>query len=199
MFYICLTMMVLTGSIVTGDPWLTRSLTLILIDETYVVFIQYVTAPTRRHIGIQIRTTDTIHTLAYQMIPTSLNRHQYMPATLPSDYRVSRDDLYVGDILFDPDVPTIDIDHVGMIEVPHAPPPYRAPQQPPTEAAQNPLPNLDNRPFGLPTGIRGQPASPQGTNPEEPPSNNEITDAELAAAIIDALHPTIRIGDPRNE
>ena len=81
--------MALAGSIVTGDPWLTRSLTLILIGETYVVFIRYVTAPTRCHIGIQIRTTDAIHTVAYQVIPTSLNRHQYNSQTLPPDYRVS--------------------------------------------------------------------------------------------------------------
>ena len=88
-----------------------------------------------------------------------------------------------------------------MIEVPCAPPPYRVPEQPPTEAAPaNPLPNLDNRPFGLPTGVRGQPGDPQGTTPESPPSEDlEITDAELAAAIIDALHPTIRFGDPRDE
>ena len=87
-----------------------------------------------------------------------------------------------------------------MIKVPRAPPPYRAPPQPPTEAARNPLPNLGNRPFGLPTGVRGQPASPQGTTPENPPSDDlEITDAELAAAIIDALHPAIRFSDPRDE
>ena len=188
LFYICLTAMALAGSIVTGDPWLTRSLTLILIGETYVVFIRYVTAPTRRHIGIQIRTTDAIHTLAYQVIPTSLNRHQYTSRTLPSDYRVSRDDLYVGDILFDPDVPVLDLPNLEIVEVPRAPPPYPAQRQPPTEAAAGPLPNLGNRPFGLPTGQRNQPASPQGTAPESPPFEDlEITDAELAAAIIDAL------------
>ena len=141
-----------------------------------------------------------IHILAYQVIPTSLNRHQYTALNLPSDYQVSRDDLYVGDILFDPDIPTIDIQNVGMIEVPRAPPPYHAPQQPPQEAAWNPLPDLGNRPFGLPTGIRGQPGGPQGTTPESPPSDDlEITDAELAAAIIDALHPVIHFGDPRDE
>ena len=39
MFYVCLTMLVLVGSIVLGDPWLTRSLTVVLISEMYVVFI----------------------------------------------------------------------------------------------------------------------------------------------------------------
>ena len=86
MFYVCLTILALVGSIVLGDPWLTRSLTVVLISETYVVFIRYVTFPTRRHIGIQIRTTDTIHTLAYQVIPTSLNRHQFNRRNLPLDY-----------------------------------------------------------------------------------------------------------------
>ena len=200
LFYICLTVMALAGSIVTGDPWLTRSLTLILISETYMVLIWYVTSPTRHHIGIQIRTTDAIHTLAYQVIPTSLNRHQFNRLNLPSDYRVSRDDLYVGDILFDPDVPALGLPDAEDIEVLRAPPPYPAPVRPLAEAARDPLPNLGNRPFGLPTGVRGPPASPQGTNPANPPSDDlEITDAELAAAIIDALHPAIRFGDPHDE
>ena len=72
MFYMCLTVLALVGSIVLGDPWLTRSLTIVLISETYMVFIRYVTSPLRCHIGVQIRTTDATHTLAYQVIPTLL-------------------------------------------------------------------------------------------------------------------------------
>ena len=74
MFYVCLTLLTLVGSLVLGNPWYTRSFALILISEMYVIFISYVTNPTRCHIGMQIQTTDTLHTLAYQVIPTSLNR-----------------------------------------------------------------------------------------------------------------------------
>ena len=73
MFYVCLTLLTLVGSLVLGNPWYTRSFALILISEMYIIFIRYVTNPTRYHIGVQIRTTDTLYTLAYQVIPTSLN------------------------------------------------------------------------------------------------------------------------------
>ena len=65
MFYMCLTLLALVGSLVLGNPWYTRSFALILISETHISFIHYVTNPTRRHIGVQIRTADTLHTLAY--------------------------------------------------------------------------------------------------------------------------------------
>ena len=80
------------------------------------------------------------------------------------------------------------------IEVLCALPPYLALQQPLVEAARNPLPNLGNRPFGLPLVVRRQPESPEGTNPT-PPSDNVITDAELACALSGALYPTITISD----
>ena len=90
--------------------------------------------------------------------------------------------------------PLFGLPNAEEIEVLRAPPPYLAPERPPTEAAWNPLLNLGNCPFGLPSGVRRQPDSPQGTTPEDPPSNsNEITDAELAMAIRDALYPAIRV------
>ena len=194
MFYMCLTMLVLVGSIVLGNPWLTRSLTVVLISETYVIFIQYVTNATRHHIGIQIRTTDVTHTLAYQVIPTSLNRHEINPRNLPPDYN-----LYVGDILFDHDVPAIGLPNVVDEVAFCAPPPYLEPPQPLAEAARNPLLNLGNRPFGLPRIIRRYSDSPQGTTPEDPLSENIIMDAELAHAISGALYLVIRICDPHDE
>ena len=54
MFYVCLTLLALVGSLVLGNPWYTRSFALILINETYIIFIRYVTNPMRRHIGMQI-------------------------------------------------------------------------------------------------------------------------------------------------
>ena len=86
MFYVCLTLLALVGSLVLGNPWYTRSFALILISETYIIFIRYVTNPTRCHIGVQIRTTDALHTLAYQVIPTSLNRRTQQIKDLPQDY-----------------------------------------------------------------------------------------------------------------
>ena len=141
-----------------------------------------------------------IHTVAYQVIPTSLNRHQFDRQNLPPDYRVSRDDLYVGDIFFDQDVPTIGLPNAVDEVVLRAPPPYLAPEPPLAEAARNPLLNLGNRPFGLPSVIRRQPDSPQGTTLEDPLSDrNVITDTELAAAISGALYPMITIGNPDNQ
>ena len=153
---------------------------------------------TCRHIGIQIRTTDVTHTLAYQVIPMSLNQHQINPRNLPPDHHVSCNDLYVGDILFDHNIPTIGqlnaVDEVVLC----APPPYNLElEQPLAEAAQNPVPNFG--PFGLPRIVRRNPESPQGMTPEEPLSENVIMDTELAAAISGALHPAICIGDPHDE
>ena len=107
MFYVCLTLLALVGSLVLGNPWYTRSFALILISKTYIIFIHYVTNPMRCHIGVQIRTTDALHTLAYQVIPTSLNQRTQELEDLPPDYQVSRRDLYVEDILFDYHLPAI--------------------------------------------------------------------------------------------
>ena len=118
MFYMCLTLLALIGSLVLGNLWYTRSFALILISKTYVIFICYVTNPTRRHIGMQIRTTDTIHTLAYQVIPTSLNRRTQNCEDLPPDYQVSCHDLYVEDILFNYHLPAIGQPNAEEDEVP---------------------------------------------------------------------------------
>ena len=67
---------------------------------------------------MQIRTTDTIHTLAYQVIPTSLNRRTQNCKNLPPDYRVSRHDSYVEDILFNYHLPAIGQPNAEEDEVP---------------------------------------------------------------------------------
>ena len=125
MFYMCLTLLTLVGSLVIGNPWYTRSFALILISKMYVIFICYVINPTRRHIGVQIWTTDALHTLAYPVIPTSLNQRTQICEDLPSDYRVGRNDLYVEDILFDYHTPAIGPPNAVEDEVRPAPPPYR--------------------------------------------------------------------------
>ena len=125
MFYVCLTLLALVGSLVLGNPWYTRSFSLILISEMYVIFIRYVTNPTRRHIGMQIWTTDALHTLAYQVIPTSLNQRTQQVEDLPQDDRVSHNNLYVEDILFDYHTPANGLPNAAEDEVCPAPPPYR--------------------------------------------------------------------------
>ena len=82
--------------------------------------------PTRRHIGVQIWTTDTLHTLAYQVIPTSLNQRTQIHEDLPLDYWVSHNDLYVEDILFNYHTPAIGPPNAAEDEVCPAPPPYRS-------------------------------------------------------------------------
>ena len=106
-FYLCLTLLAIVGSVVLGHPGYTRSFALIFIGQTYVVFIQYMTDHHRRHIGIQIQTTNALHTVAYQVIPIILNQNIFHPNKLPPDYQVSHHDLYIGDILFDPHPPAI--------------------------------------------------------------------------------------------
>ena len=89
MFYLCLTLLVIVGSVVLGHPGYTRSSTLIFIGQSYIVFIWYMTDDHCHHIGIQIQTTNVLHTMAYQVIPIILNRNIFDPNELPPDYRVS--------------------------------------------------------------------------------------------------------------
>ena len=53
-----------------------------------------------------------------------LNRRQFDPNELPLDYRVSCHDLYLGDILFNPNPPAIGQPTADENEVLCAPPPY---------------------------------------------------------------------------
>ena len=39
-----------------------------------------------RHIGVQIQTTNALHTVAYQVIPIILNWNIFDPNELPLDY-----------------------------------------------------------------------------------------------------------------
>ena len=219
MFYVCLTLLVLIGSLVLGNPWYIRSFTLILISKTYVTFIRYVTNPTRRHIGVQIRTTNALHTLAYQVIPTSLNQRTQQIEDLPQDYRVSCNDLYVEDILFNYHTPTNGLPNAVEDEVHPAPPPYRCNQvlldaAQRMEAARAHLPRgvvpnqplFNIQPFGLPTGVRREPENPEGAirDPlvDSAPfcgGQTRIRDAEIHAVLSAALHPEIPIGNPGHE
>ena len=85
-FYLCLTLLAIVGSVVLGHPGYTRSFALIFIGQTYVIFIRYMTDDHCRHIGIQIQTTNALHTMAYQAIPIILNRNIFDPDELPPDY-----------------------------------------------------------------------------------------------------------------
>ena len=162
-FYLCLTLLVIVGSVMLGHPGYTRSFALIFIGQTYVIFIRYMTDPHHRHIGIQIRTTNVLHTLAYQVIPTTLNHNQFDPNELPPDYWVSRNNLYIGDILFDLHPPAIGQPTADEHEVLHAPPPYLE-WYPLAEEIRAMLSNgrqpnnnwvVRPAPFGLPNGHRG--------------------------------------------
>ena len=211
MFYVCLTLCVLVGSLVLGNPWCTRSFARILISEMYIIFIWYVMNPTRRHIGIQIWTTDAIHTVAYQVIPTLLNQNIHNRQDLPPDYRVSRNNLYVEDIPFDYNPPTIGHPNADENEVLRALPPYPNCQQPLMEAAQihyptGVIPNLGNWLFGLPTVIQREPECPEGAVRDPlvdcaPSCMNQIRipDTEVHATLSAALYPEIPISNPSYE
>ena len=219
MFYVCLTLLALVGSLVLGNPWYTRSFALILISEMYVIFIHYVTNPMRRHIGVQIRTTDALHTLAYQVIPTSLNRRTQQVEDLPQDYQGSRNDLYVEDILFNYHTPANGLPNAVEDEVHPAPPPYQRNQalldaalhmeaaraHPPRGVVPN-QPIIAVHPFGLPTGVQREPENPEGAiwDPlvDSAPlcrSQIRIPDAEIHVVLSAALRPKIPIGDPSHE
>ena len=70
-------------------------------------FIWYMTDHHHHHIGIQIQTTNALHTVAYQVIPIILNWNLFDPNELPPDYQVSCHDLYIGGVLFDLHPPAI--------------------------------------------------------------------------------------------
>ena len=135
----------------------------LLVNLICIVFIQYMTDAHRCHIGIQIWTTNMLHTLAYQVIPTMLNCRQFDPNELPPDYWVSCHDLYIGDILFNHYPPAIGQPTADEDEVLHAPPSY--PEWYPlaeVNCAISPNQGQLNRkwvvrpsPFGLPNGPRG--------------------------------------------
>ena len=210
MFYVHLTLLVLVGSLVLGNPWYTRSFALILISETYVICIHYVTNPTRCHIGVQIWTTDVLHTLAYQVIPTSLDRGTQELEDLPLDYRVSRRDLYVEDILFDYHLPAIGQPNAEEVEAARpALPPYwcnqvllDAVQRMEAARAHLPrgvVPNINVQPFG----VQREPENPEGAirDPlvDSAPSCGDqiqIPDTEVHATLSAALYPEICFGDP---
>ena len=85
-FYLCLTLLVIVGSVVLGHPGYIRSFALIFIGQTYIVFIQYMTDNHHRHIGIWIQTSNALHTAAYQVIPIVLNHNIFDSNELPLDY-----------------------------------------------------------------------------------------------------------------
>ena len=192
-FYLCLALLAVIGSVVLGHPGYTRSFTLIFIGQTYIVFIQYMTDDHYHHIGIQIQTTNMLHTMAYQVIPIVLNYNIFDPNELPPDYQVSHHDLYIGDILFEPHPPAIGQPTADEDEVLRTPPPY--PEQYPRveDNRANPSRGQPNRHqvirpalFGLPNGPRGR-------------RYGRISDAEVNSVLSQALHPKIILGDISDE
>ena len=134
-----------------------------------------------------------IYTVAYQVIPIILNRNFYNPNELPPDYRVSRHDLYIGDILFNPHPPAIGQPTADEDEVLRAPPPYPERYPHVGDNRANPLRGQLNRhrvirpaPFGLPNGPRGH-------------RHGRISDAEVNSVLSRALYPEIILGDMRDE
>ena len=205
-FYLCLTFLAIGGSIVLGDPGFTRSFVLIFISQSYIVFIWHMTNTHRCHIGIQLWTTDVLHNLAYQVIPTILNCRQLPdPCELPLNYWVSCNDLLVEDILFNWNPPAFGEPYVDEDEVLRIPPLYTE-RCPLIEGIVLYI-NRDKRPrpFGLPNGPRGH---CRGTrNVTHPLADcvqrhaylDWISDAEVNQVLSHVLYPKIAIGNRHDE
>jgi hypothetical protein len=153
---LCLNLLLIALSLLSKCTWTTWALGVVFVSQSYVVTVCILSTPTCSHIGIQLRTTNALHTLAYQVFPIPA------PVLPPPDYRVSRQDLLIQDILFDrsglPDyhVPGTDKDAVlgvpppyprciGFIDDHAVPALVVAPPTPPPS-----LPNgRPNQPYGL--------------------------------------------------
>ena len=220
-FYLCLTLLVIIGSVVLGHPGYTRFFAMIFISQSYIVFIWYMTDAHRYHIGIQVWTTDVLHTLGYQVIPTTLNHRQLPdPCELSLDYWVSHNNLLFEDMLFNQNPPAIGKPHVKKDEVLCAPPTYLEQYNHPlmeancalflTHRGQLNL-NWDERPV-RPYGLSNGPSAhcwvpcPQGTV-THPMADcmhmcaylNRISNAEVNQVLSYALYPEIQIRDTHDE
>ena len=97
---LCLNLLFITITLFNRHPWFTWYLSLWFTGQTYIVFIHILSTPTAQHVGIRLCTNHTLHTLAYQVIPT---RQDELPSP---DYWMSKHDLLVTNILFvDPGLP----------------------------------------------------------------------------------------------
>jgi hypothetical protein len=92
---LCLNLLLIALSLLSERTWTTWALGVVFVSQSYVVTVRILSTPTRSHIGIELCTTNALHTLAYQVLPIPV------PVLPPPDYRVSRQDLLVPDILFD--------------------------------------------------------------------------------------------------
>jgi hypothetical protein len=156
---LCLNLLLIALSLLTKRTWTTWALRVVFVSQSYVVTVRILSTPTCSHIGIQLRTTNALHTLAYQVLPIPA------PILPPPDYQVSRQDLLVQDILFnrsglpDYNVPGADQDavlgaplpysrRVGFIDDHAVPALVVAPPTPPP----SPPNGRPNQPYGLQRG-----------------------------------------------
>ena len=115
----CLNILLIILTSLNGQPWSTWYLGLLFIGQTYVVVIRIISSPVARHVGIQLRTDEALHTFAYQVLPILPRR-----ILQPPEYAVSRRDLLVVDILFvDPGLPGYRAPGINE-DAQGAPPPY---------------------------------------------------------------------------
>jgi hypothetical protein len=77
---LCLNLFLIALSLLTERTWTTWALGVVFVSQSYVVTVRILSTPTRSHIGIQLRTTNALHTLAYQVLPIPA------PVLPPPDY-----------------------------------------------------------------------------------------------------------------
>jgi hypothetical protein len=81
---ICLNLLLIGISLLSERTWSTWALGVIVISQSYIVTVGILSSPNHRYIGIQLHTTNALHTLAYQVLPIPT------PALPSLAYQVSR-------------------------------------------------------------------------------------------------------------
>jgi hypothetical protein len=77
---LCLNLLLIALSLLTERTWTTWALGVVYVSQSYVVIVHIHSTPTHLHIGIQLCTTNALHTLAYQVLPIPA------PVIPPLDY-----------------------------------------------------------------------------------------------------------------
>jgi hypothetical protein len=77
---LCLNLLLIALSLLTERTWTTWALGVVYVSQSYVVIVHIRSTPTHLHIGIQLCTTNALHTLAYQVLPIPA------PVIPPLDY-----------------------------------------------------------------------------------------------------------------
>ena len=86
--FLCLNLLLIALSLLSERTWTTWALSVVFASQSYVVTVRILSSPACRHVGIQLRTTNALHTLAYQVLPIPA------PFLPPPDYRVSETTNY---------------------------------------------------------------------------------------------------------